>query len=572
MIRSVSLRRTFPLRVAAMAAGLAITLAGAGVRAQPQPSQPPMMAGGGGMPNLAAISGKPLPDRGMAAGMVMVRVGRQTPGNAVADAEVTAIVAGPGGESRKRTAKTNAEGRALFEGLPVGHRFHAEVTVDGEKLATETFEVPAVGGIRSMLIAGLSSGAAAPGEAAGAGSGSEGEGSAGSERKPFTLGIISGVAQRDPQLPPKTVVVVALDENGRPLAGKSIELGHVRAGGKVEVSTQVTGADGVARFTDIGAAAPGGAGASAGPDVGAAVVMEHGDLRLGSDGFALSSSEGIHVELRVPARTSDPSVITIGPGGRLILQLRDDGIGVIETLPLQNLSDKLFDPGPGGVEIPLPAEARGAEGAEGEHKIEVRKGIGVAVHGRIPPTRGRTGDPNRKSPDEVTFGFVMPVNGSTRDFEQKFPNGFGEYTFITDQLPGLTIDSTQIAGERQEREANGKNYWLLRGDAIPAGGTLRFTVRGLPAPSTTGRTLAGVLALALVAAAVMFARSPRTGGKTAVSNERERLVQRREKLFAELVNLESRGGSADKADRSDLVQKLETVYRELATLDERHAV
>ena len=533
-------------------------------RAQPQPMGTGT-APGGGMPDLASISGKPLPDRGMASGTVMVRVARQIPANAVAGIEVIAILQAAGGESRKRTAKTDAGGRALFESLPPGQRFHAEVTVDGEKLTTDDFEIPTVGGIRTMLIAGLTAGG---GGTAATASGDPEDGTAGDPKaKPFTLGVTTGIVRRAPELPSGTIVVNAVDENGKPLAGKTIELGAVRTGGKVEVSTQVTNAEGLARFDTASTPAPGSSGPKAG-DVGAAVVMEHDDLRVGSDGFALPPTEGVHVDLRVPVRTNDPSVITIGPGGRIILQLRDDGVSFIETLPLLNLTDKLFDPGPGGVEIPLPKEFTGADGAEGEHRIEVRKGIGVAIHGRIPPFRPQLPDAARKSPDEVTFGFLMPVSGSTRNFEQRFPNGLGEFTFITEQIEGLTIDSAQITG-RQEREANGKKYWLSRGEAIPPGGTLRFTLRGLPAADTTGRNIAGVLALGLLAAAVVFGRRPRRGAKAAGPSERERLVQRREKLFAELVGAESRG---DRAARSELVQKLETVYRDLAGLDERHAV
>jgi hypothetical protein len=39
----------------------------------------PMMGGGGGMPNLAEIVGRPLPDSGMPPGTVSVRVARQMP-------------------------------------------------------------------------------------------------------------------------------------------------------------------------------------------------------------------------------------------------------------------------------------------------------------------------------------------------------------------------------------------------------------------------------------------------------------------------------------------------------------
>ena len=66
---------------------LVLVLAGAavlagrpvGVRAQPM-----LGGGGGGMPDMRAISGRPLPDAGMPAGTVSVRVARKMPSNAVA--------------------------------------------------------------------------------------------------------------------------------------------------------------------------------------------------------------------------------------------------------------------------------------------------------------------------------------------------------------------------------------------------------------------------------------------------------------------------------------------------------
>jgi hypothetical protein len=552
------------LRAQAITIQAAILLAAPAVWS-PQGMAQPMLGtgpGAGGMPNLGAISGKPLPDRGMATGTVTVRVARQSPANAVANVVITAVVEAPGGESRKRSAKTDAGGRALFEGLPVGHRFHAEVVVDGEKLETDTFPLPDVGGIRTMLIAGLG-GTGERGDESGDSEGNPGAvGAADEKQKPFTMGFTTGSVTRDASLPFGTIEVSAVDESGQPLVGKTVELGLVRAGGQVEVSRQVTASDGTTRFVGI-------ADAKSASQIGGAVVMQHGALRLGTDGFGIPTEGGIRVQLRVPQRTSDPSVITIGAQGRVILQLHDDSVGFIESLPLENTSDKIFDPGPGGVEIRLPSEFVNAEGAEGEHKIEIRKGIGVAVHGLIPPHRPQT-DPNRKSADEVTFGFVMPVSGSTRDFAQTFPTGMGEFTFITDQVAGLTIDSTQITG-RQEREVGQKKYWLMRGEPIPPGGTLRFTVRGLPAPDKTGRIVAAFLALALIGVAIVFARPGGPDAKKGSGGARENLVQRREKLFSELVAVETRD-VGDRASRGDLVQKLESVYREIAALDERRAV
>ena len=529
----------------------------------------------GGMPNMRAISGKPLPDRGMAPGTVTVRVARKTPASPVADVEITALIEGPGGDMRKRTARTDAGGRAAFEGVTAGHRFHAEVVVDGEKLTSDTFPMPDAGGIRTMLIAGLP-----PGGDDGQG----GEDAAGN--RTFALGVISGFARLDPTIPAGSVDVLALDEAGHPLPHQKIELGKVSAVGQgVEVVELVSGDDGRVRFPHVaGGASPSGAGGASG--VAAAVVMARGGLRMGTDGFQVPpTGPGIAVELHALQKSADPSLISVGAGGRVILQLRDDALGFIETLPLENHGDKLFDAGPGGVEIPLPSEAFGAEGAEGEHKIEIRKGIGVAVHGPIPPRRPEQPDPNRKSPDEVTLGFLLPLTGSSRSFEQRFPNGLGEFTFVTEQIPELVIESDQITG-KQPRELQGKKYWLMRGAPLPPGGVLRFTIRGLPAPDNTGRVIAAVLALLLVGAAIAFGRKGVASPAAKAGSDRDRLVVRRERLFADLVTLEARrtangtgepGGEetarrAIKTERDELVRKLEGVYRELAATDERRAV
>jgi hypothetical protein len=568
---------------------------------------------GGGMPSPRAISGHPLPDRGMPVGTVTIRVARKSLANPVTQTEIVAIVEAVGGDSRKRTARTDGEGRATFDGLAPGSRFHAEIQVDGETVKTDTFTIPEAGGIRAMLIGGLGPPTEADSASAEAAE-NDVDGVDGAARPRFSLGVISGTAVTDANLPSGTIVVRARDAMGGALARQTVELGQVSGGGRIEVIRAITDAAGVAQFTQVGqpSTPPGPSptknptkdptkdptkgptktpsrappqpppeGAAADPaaspaQLAAAVVMSVGDLRFGTEGFTIPATGGVRVELRVPDRTSDPSVLTIGPGGRIILQLRDDALGFIETLPLINPSGKIFDPGAGGIEIPLPSEAVNAEGAEGEHKIEIRKGIGVAVHGLIPPRRPAL-EANQKSPDEITFGFVLPVRSSTLKFEQRFPNGLGEFTFVTEQLVGLSIESTQVTG-LQERELGGKKYWLMRGEPIPPGGTLRFSVTGLPAADNTGKIVAAILSVGLLLAAVLLSRNPDSPGKSARVEERSRLVERREKLFADLVGVEARRAQAtgvaaprSSPERDDLVRKLENVYRDLATLDERRA-
>jgi hypothetical protein len=58
--------------------------------------------------------------------------------------------------STTRTATTDAQGRAEFTDLPKGGAGAvAEVTVDGEKLVSQPFAVPASGGLRVILVAGI---------------------------------------------------------------------------------------------------------------------------------------------------------------------------------------------------------------------------------------------------------------------------------------------------------------------------------------------------------------------------------------------------------------------------------
>jgi hypothetical protein len=282
---------------------------------------------------------------------------------------------------------------------------------------------------------------------------------------------------------------------------------------------------------------------------------------------------GARADIHALERTSDPSVITIGEGARIILQMREDTLQFLEMLPLENKSEKLFDPGPGAIEIPLPQGFTGAEGGESERKIEIRKNHGVAIHGAISPKRALGETDAKQAGNEVTFGFVLPYTGDTKEFEQPMPNGIGLTTIIMEQIPGMEITGPGV-GPREARELNGKKYWVMPGSAVPAGGVLRFTVKGLPSIDHTGRNIAGALAIALLIAAVVFGRRPGGEAQRAAQTERDRLTARREVLFAELVAVErqARGGSATAADRRrEVVAKLEGVYQQLASLDEQRA-
>jgi hypothetical protein len=103
---------------------------------------------GAQMPDARQMSGIPLPVADLAPGTVTVRVVRGTITNVIAGQ----VVELTGGAS-PLSAKTNDSGRAEFNGLQPGTRVKASTTVDGERIESQEFAVPATGGIRVALVA-----------------------------------------------------------------------------------------------------------------------------------------------------------------------------------------------------------------------------------------------------------------------------------------------------------------------------------------------------------------------------------------------------------------------------------
>lgn len=116
------------------------------------------------MPDPSAIAGTPLPAPELPDSTVTVRVVRERMGNNIAGQSVTLRVG-----TATRTAATDAQGRAQFDGLTAGTAVQATTTVDGEVLTSQEFAVPATGGVRVALIAGMQQAAAAEQAAAAAG-------------------------------------------------------------------------------------------------------------------------------------------------------------------------------------------------------------------------------------------------------------------------------------------------------------------------------------------------------------------------------------------------------------------
>jgi len=110
-------------------------------------AQAPFAGQGAQMPDPKAMSGMPLQLPDVPVGTVTARVIRGALTNPLPGQTVE--LSGPG---ISKTAKTDDAGRATFSGLAPGTRAKAAVVVDGERVESQEFVVPAAGGIRMMLV------------------------------------------------------------------------------------------------------------------------------------------------------------------------------------------------------------------------------------------------------------------------------------------------------------------------------------------------------------------------------------------------------------------------------------
>lgn len=131
-------------------------------RVQPGSTPPPVLSTvpslpAGAVPEPGQMSGLPLQVGDLPPGIVSARVIRRTFAENVADQAIELRT----GTGRVLKAVTNKEGRAQFGPLTIGETVRVRAAVDGELLESQPFELPAQGGVRLVLVAGV--GAGSPG-------------------------------------------------------------------------------------------------------------------------------------------------------------------------------------------------------------------------------------------------------------------------------------------------------------------------------------------------------------------------------------------------------------------------
>ena len=529
-----------PLRVPISA--MLLLLAGTAV-AQPPAAQD----------DAQAMAARPLMVDDLPVGTVTVRVGRGSLTNAAVGVQVVATVTAPGGKATERTEETKSDGRATFSGLPVGADFHAQAVVDREQLQTASFAVPAQGGARLML---LSRGGKGEGEAEGKGEGDEqgapanphaGVPGHGGHPAQAAVRALAGVVAEKDGLAAGSLELRLVDSNGAPLVGQEVRLG--RSTGRPSDLASVASSsdkDGFVRFQ----------GLETGDPYEYTAVIERDGVQLGSGRMRLSADRGAGGELRVPGQTSDPSVLQVSSSSKLLIDLREDALAVMENLVLENTSDRVFSPAQGGLPIPLPAGSSSGSAIEGGARLEPDENATMFLREAIPPTS------LRGIPVQARFGFFLPTAGESRiAFRQPMPLGIESPVVMVPEADHLTLTAPGLQAMDSQTDDRGARMQIFQLASVPRNGVLSIAISGLPTRGSLGKTIATVLVAALVFGAALGLRRPRTERRPGTQDR----GPRRDKLFAELVEVERarRAGAADDAPlakrRAELVAALEAV-------------
>jgi len=480
MVRSKLLMQPLGTPRAALA-GLMLVLAPGAALAQDMP------------PDHGGAASAPLFVQDLPVGTISVRITRPSMNEPFANTEVVGTWTSKGGKLTTTTVKTGADGRAIFSNVPARATFHAKAEVEGETLTTAEFEVPAEGGTRLLMIVG---GGATGAMAEMGGPPAHGLAGLAGVREPSVLRG-GKVEPRDDQ-PAGTVAIRVLGADGQPLASVRVDLVLAQRASSSALKHASTDASGTARFTEMQTEVP-----LPGHLV---ALVERDGLRVGSQPFTLDATRGSAGELRIPAKTSDLSVLRVSSSSRMMVEVREDSLAFLQNLVVENTSDKIFDPGARGLLLPLPDGCTGAEKLAGGAEVEIKEGTGAVWRAPLPPSEGQL------SAIQVRVGCVIATQATPEvEIVEPMPLGLQGGVVLIQASHTVGLSAPGLRARPAERDDNGNELRSYELASLAPGQPLHLTVYGLPTRGHLGQWIAGLVAgLIVVAGLVLARRSQRT--------------------------------------------------------------
>ncbi len=509
----------------------------------PSSGQGPDPSSGQG-PDPRKMSGIPRPDEQVPAGVVTVKLiagqlGRYAPAGTL----VHLIAYLPDGNIVRITRPVDAEGRAEFKDLARDGQtvYYAFASWNDDRLESQMITLPPQVGVRVML-AGRSVDEAG---------------------KPEGDPIDDAREQGTPETPPGRAEIFL----GGRIKPEYVD-GHIKPESVASLQVRLV----EILPPDAPATAP--RSVRAGVTEDDQIVARFTDLPVGNDHVYLATfdSEG-HTYRTTPFQMNALAGVVRGiivtqkllfglQGGA---QVDDERLWFELGLAIANVTGGPVNPGPDGFVMPLPKGFKNGRVSEEMGGRVIVNDTGVVWRGVIPPGQ-----------HDVIVQFSMTVDGGRVVVDMPAPHGMLQSQIAIEKGPGVIVTGEGIAAKPRMLDS-GKEFLVLQDVMVRPGGSLRFEITGLPERPAAQRWalwIVGILVLGLIAwavtAAVMPSRQPGAGGGDTARRE---LTGQRDRLYAELVNLERRraAGAVEtevyERERRALTAKLVVVHRELDALD-----
>ena len=274
-------------------------------------------------------------------------------------------------------------------------------------------------------------------------------------------------------------------------------------------------------------------------------VPQSGGVRL----LLVASATGAGAAPTPPARPA-PGAVAFGGDSRFIVQFSDDVPEVFYLLDIVNSDTRPVTTGP--LVFDLPPGATNAAILEGSSQQAEARGSRVVISGPFQP--GTT---------SVQIAYNLPASGDRLVVSQNLPAALIQLLLAVQKVGSVRLASSQV-GDQREVTDEGRTFVMATGPAVGAGKSITFELTGLPHQAAWPRNVA--LALALVVLAIGGWGAIRTPERTGPAAERRRLEGRRERIFRELLQIdtEQRAGAIDAgrsaARRAELISELERIY------------
>ncbi|WP_437778894.1 carboxypeptidase-like regulatory domain-containing protein [Sorangium sp. So ce1097] len=330
--------------------------------------------------------------------------------------------------------------------------------------------------------------------------------------------------REDAGLPAGVLVLTVQDADGKPVPRTAVDIdilhSSVAKGDSRERVKRETDDAGAVRLENLTI----GAGTSYGISVtrdGATFSLPH---------FGLGAEAGKRAVLHVYEATPDVNGLLVGTQGIIYLQLRQDSISVEQLYQVYNLGRVAWLP---NETFALPPDYKAFSKTEtmDDMRFDEVKGTGVALRGTVSPGR-----------HEGQFRWQVPFNKEERQtIRIELPPRMAQFRVMAEASKSMTLDVAGFPAAQRTQNRDGKKILITEKQSSRVEGGLRtveITLAGLPTPGW-GRWIALSLAGAAVigGAAVNMVRR-RDGQRGPDDEERRELLEARDALLDEFVELE----------------------------------